>query len=179
MLYAQHFGYQYVHSPLQDVAHFGPDDDHSKWASDWEDFFSLGTNELPASDFANLEPRFLRRPHRWRPRANKLNFVRHCHKITDKHSELWHRFRPELRKRFAITPKPPPFGQGQRSHQIAVHIRRGDVRPDNQFTSRFTPNQRILEVLSKIIFIEDYRRSRGSTPPSPHLLPSGIRFLGL
>lgn len=151
ILYAQFFGYRYVHSPLCDVAHFEPDDDPAEWAARWERFFSLGDGETPASNFADLESVYLRRPHRWRPRIGKLNFVHHCHKVTNRHPELWNRYRPELRRKFALDPKPPALGGHSDKRVIAVHVRRGDVTADNQFTSRFTPNERITGILAKVI----------------------------
>lgn len=150
ILYARHFGYDYVHTPLTNVAHFQDGQDPKKWAADWERFFSLGDGEPPAKLHDSLEQHYLRRPHRWRPKAGKLNFVHHCHKVTDRQAELWSAYRPELRRKFTVHPKPPTSTCPEGVRKIGVHIRRGDVRSDNQFTSRFTPNRRILEVLSRI-----------------------------
>jgi hypothetical protein len=151
LLYAKHFGYSYVHSPLTNVAHFPPEAGAAEWASKWEEFFSVGANEVPASNLSQLKEVPLPRPHRWRPKRGRLNVVHHCHKVTDKHPELWHEFRPEVRRRYHLTPKPAHTLTNPEVRRIAVHIRRGDVMSDNQFAERFTPNERIVSILSRTI----------------------------
>lgn len=150
MIYARMKGIEYAHTPLSDIAHRPDDMTPDAWAAAWENWFSLGAGETAAADLeaAGMKTARIARPHHYRPRSNRLQIVAHCHRFTNHHPQGWADIAPDLRRKYAITPKPTAF-DADHLH-IALHLRRGDVDLSGQFAERFTPVTRILPTLDRI-----------------------------
>lgn len=150
MIAARLRGVRYAHTPLEQVAHAPESSDETRWAEEWERFFSLGDGEVAAADLADLRLHPLTKPHRQRPRRGRLNVVAHCHKLTDRHPVEWARLAPEIRRKYHLTPKPDGLARDPSGPTVAVHLRRGDVDESGRFSERFTPIGRLVPHLREL-----------------------------
>lgn len=150
ILYAAHCGATYAHTPLEDIAHGPTHQSQEDWAMAWENFFSVGSGELQASDLVHLKKHELRKPLRRKPKGGRLNVVHHCHKFTNQHPEAWNALRPSIRKKYFRNEKPSTPLDGDTKLSIAIHIRRGDVGPSGSCSERFTASTTISSHLKRV-----------------------------
>ncbi len=153
MIFARLRGLTYVHTPVADVAHAPAGMAATDWSRAWEDFFNLGSDEIPAADVEarGLPVVAVRKPHRFLPRSHRLHVVAHCHKVTDRHPESWDAIAPELREKYLLSDKPYLAGYDDGRVQIAVHLRRGDVGSSGRFSERFTTDDVMIGRLRKVV----------------------------
>ena len=138
--FARAFGLTYVHSPFTIIEH--SDRPMEEWAAAWEAFFNLGAGEAVCDtgrlDAVNFSYNFndLDRCFEWRSRGD----------------ELAHGFKaiiPEFRRKFYLNKSPRRTAE----MTVAVHIRRGDVLPDN--LDYYTSNESILRTITSVKSILD------------------------
>lgn len=153
MIFARMKGLTYAHSPAENVAHVPAETRPTDWAHRWEEFFNLGAGEISATEVESrgypLRP--VPKPHRFLPRSRCLHVVAHCHKVTDRHPELWAAIAPDLREKYQLSPKPSLPGYDDGRVQIAVHLRRGDVGSSGRFSERFTADDVVLSGLRRVL----------------------------
>jgi hypothetical protein len=153
MIFARMKGLTYAHSPAENVAHVPAGTRPEDWSRRWEEFFNLGAGEIGATEVESrgypLRP--VPKPHRFLPRSRCLHVVAHCHKVTDRHPELWAAIAPDLREKYHLSPKPSLPGYEDGRVQIAVHLRRGDVGSSGRFSERFTADDVVLSGLRRVL----------------------------
>lgn len=150
LIFARLRGLRYAHTPVGPVAHAPEGSDPEAWAARWEDFFSLGEGETQVAELTERPRIAVAKPHRSRFRSHALHVVSHCHKVTNHHPEAWAAIAPEIRRKYALSPKPQLTEVEPGKLTIAVHLRRGDVDPDGRYAERFSPNARVLPCLREI-----------------------------
>jgi hypothetical protein len=138
MIYAKLLGLTYVHSPLRNVARVEGGLDVETWSAKWEQFFNLGhcgerLDQPPHGD--NVI--FLRKPERTFLRPNRFYIVKHCHRISNQHPEMFAALADQFRASYYSTPKPALVGLNPQALNIAVHLRRGEITKDGPYRSRY------------------------------------------
>jgi len=151
ILYATEQGATYAHTPFQQIAH-GPDElEPAEWVESWERFFSIGDGEVQAADLHELKQVELAKPHRKSPKKGALNVVHHCHKVTNHLPDAWHALRPSIRTKYFSQAKPPTPLDDKAKLNVAVHVRRGDVTQNGNFSERFTEGSMIQSHVERVI----------------------------
>ena len=155
MLFADIMHIKYIHTPFVKLQHNYENDDD--WEKKWENFFNLGKGELKIGDNRlkiSREISLSESPLKIRKQTNTLFVLRHCHDYVDMFPNKYSRINNKLVEKYYGSSK-----SGYDLHyepnkvNVAVHIRRGDVRSNNQFWDRFTENSFVVNVISKILEI--------------------------
>lgn len=155
LLFAKKFHLIYVHTPVKHIEHYKGDRD--KWSLRWEEFFSLGNNEIQikALQSSHVKRVFVKFPFLLNKKRDKLYLVTNCHSFTDTCPGDFSLIIDDLRRKYNI--KNAPLKRIKtRQLQLCVHIRRGDVDAININSFRYSSNRDILKNLVKIL--EFYNR---------------------
>lgn len=153
LLYAKLRGLTYLHTPMIDVTHVPENTDQKLWTDSWERFFNLGLGESLAEPSQRI---ILRKPHRVFLRKRTHYEANHCHRYVANFPEAYHNFRNDFRIRYHSSEK-PELGLSSKEHNIAVHLRRGDVSANNN-SSRYTPLKAVFPAIKKLL--NEYPDSR-------------------
>jgi hypothetical protein len=133
--FARLCGLTYVHTPFTRIEH--AERPMEEWATSWETFFNLGAGEV-VCDTARQEV---------------VNFSANCNNLERcfgwywRRDEFAHHFKtmvPEFRRKYYLNKSSRTTDEVT----VAVHIRRGDVLPDNQ--DYFTSNETVLRTITAI-----------------------------
>jgi len=155
LLFAKKFNLIYVHTPVQNIEHYRGDRD--EWSRRWEDFFSLGIDEIPVKsiDSSQVKSVFVKYPLLLNKKSNTLFRVSNCHSYTDTCPSDFSLITEDLRKKYNLKnpSRATPKTNGLR---LCVHIRRGDVNSANRNSFRYSSNISIKKSLVKIL--EFYNR---------------------
>lgn len=146
ILFAKKFNITYVHTPLQNVEH--APGQKSEWSQRWENFFSLGENEIKIEDINRKHLKFKKVKYSFLlyKKENTLYSLSNCHSFTDKFSYEYLSIIGSLRNKYFKNNKSSP----EESLIICIHIRRGDVSINNSNSFRYTHNQFLVEKLKTI-----------------------------
>ena len=168
ILYADHVGIKYAHTPLQKVAHNLHQDRF--WEAKWEDFFRLGAGEIAAASLpGSLLCESCESTEHLRKRSNSLIFVPHCHDFVRFTSASFAQVQPRIRNRYEAGSRRRMRSDSQPGKvHVAVHVRRGDVSNTNE-PERFTTNDDIAKTTQQLVCAI---RALGKTP-SIHLYSEG------
>lgn len=168
-VFARHYGYQYLHTPLQKLEHTPPGVAPEQWAAQWENFLNYAAGEtlLPV-DATDVIP--VRKVQRLRPLSHRIYAVANCHRITDRLPAAWHELRPQLRAAYHRTPKPGLGGREAGRPVLAVHIRRGDVSQHGVHHVRFTA---LDTVITRVECLLAALQRRAATMPVVHVYSEG------
>ena len=178
MLFAERVGLQYVHTPFQFIAQSPepssqePVSGGPELAESWEKFFNLGEGELLASQVApHLERRrLLSLTELPFGRPNMLYAVRSAHEYANAFPDQYLRLVDRFSLKYYSSGKDSLTEYYDPSRlNVAVHVRRGDVRADNKHVNRYTPNAHVASVVEEA---RSAARSLGLTP-SVHLYSEG------
>jgi hypothetical protein len=149
MLFAKKFNLQYLHNPLNELAH--SKDDAREWPTKWETFFSLGNGETPLDSYVHKKSklRSIKFIGLLNKRAHTIFQVPNCHSYTDLFSDDYRLMVDNFKAKYYLTPKTSLF---QRTDilNIAIHIRRGDVVSAGDRYNRYTPNDVLIDRLNVI-----------------------------
>lgn len=152
ILYANENQIKYVHTPFQKISHNYDND--PDWEKNWENFLNLREHELVIDDLDLQELNIVRFNLNDRiqiePKEQTLYVVPHCHDFADWNpnkylkltSKLYYRFK---RSSYKITSYFEP-----EKLNIAVHLRRGDVKINNRYFSRYTDNSVYGNIITQI-----------------------------
>jgi hypothetical protein len=155
LLFAKKFNLIYVHTPIKNIEHYRGDRD--EWSRRWEDFFSLGKDEIPVKsiDSSQVKSVFVKYPLLLNKKSNTLFLVSNCHSYTDTCPSDFSLIIDDLRKKYNLKNHSPKTAK-TRELQLCVHIRRGDVNSTNRNSFRYSSNISIKKNLVKIL--EFYNR---------------------
>ena len=133
MIFAKRFRLKYVHTPLKNIAHAPKL--QADWDSKWDNFFNLGHKEIKLNEVKSEEVKTIsiRHPSFFQKKKQTICSTRLTHLFTEYYIEDYEKIADELREKFFLNkaPKPPV------DHvNIAVHIRRGDVKNNKQTYAR-------------------------------------------
>jgi hypothetical protein len=151
LLFAHDMGIRYVHTPFVSIEHGSKDD--AGWAQQWEEFFSFGLDEIALSNVRDLGVRCIKLTDCRNVGGAKdaLFVIPHCHAYADLFPNRYRALRASLSRKYHHSPK--NIYASHRSDgvlNVAVHIRRGDVSSEGEFSDRYTHNQLILSVLRRV-----------------------------
>jgi hypothetical protein len=168
-IFARHYGYQYLHTPLQKLDHTPPSMAATEWAAQWEHFLNYAEGEtLVPPNADGVIP--VKKVQRLRPLSHRIYAVKNCHDITNRLPAEWHALRPQLRAAYQRTAK-PDLGPGESDHPVlAVHIRRGDVSSDGLHHVRFTA---LDDILARVEFLSAVLHTQAGNMPSVHVYSEG------
>lgn len=155
LLFAKKFNLTYVHTPVKNIEHYKGD--RVEWSLRWEEFFSLGNNEIPikALESSDVKRVFVKFPFLLNKKSDKLYMVSNCHSYTDTCPADFSLIIDDLRKKYNIK-NASSSRINPAQLQLCVHIRRGDVDAVNINSFRYSSNRYILKNLVKIL--EFYNR---------------------
>jgi hypothetical protein len=140
--FARFFGLRYVHTPFRVLSH--AERPIKEWAGAWEAHFNLGAGEAACGP----------------DRSDAVNF---CYNFSDldrclgwcgRWDELAEHFKEmieEFKEKYGLNKTP----RGSHEVRIAVHVRRGDVQP--QDTAHYTSNRIIERTMKAVKSILDRR----------------------
>jgi hypothetical protein len=149
ILFARAMHLTYLHTPLATVGH--NDHNDNEWEKKWESFFNLGEGELRVDDKRmSVSKRItISHPLMIKKQENALFVLLGCQQYTDIFPNRYSRLKCILAARYYSTPKNIyDLHYIPNKVNIAVHIRRGDVKPSDK--DRYTGNKFILTLLAKI-----------------------------
>jgi len=161
MLFASALKKKYVHTPLKKVAHNYEND--KLFERKVEDFFSFNLHEdiinkaiLNKCKTINLNSskeiiEYIALIHFFQPLRHVIFQDLHFHFFADRNPQLYRQFQTKLREKFYATLKIYPLHKTPDTITIAVHIRRGDVTPNNAYL--FLNNSEHIEKLNNLIAI--------------------------
>jgi hypothetical protein len=152
ILFAKLFNLQYVHTSFLNIEH-NPTKT-SDWENRWENFFSLGYNEMGIAQIKgqSINTVHLKHPLMIWKKSNVLYTVRNCHECTDLFVDKYSQIIDSLKYKFSIGKENKNIDESSSNiKQIAVHVRRGDVKNSGIHKSRFTEIQEIDKILGEIV----------------------------
>jgi hypothetical protein len=135
-----------VHRPFTTIEHaeFAMTD----WVKAWEDYYNLGAGERSLGrDDGPVVPidRIDTVAGAQRCLIEAEHYLHYCNNDPD----AWERVVPELRRKFWLNKQPRARRDG--TLRVAVHMRRGDVSPDNKKVAKnFTPNATFVNTLTRL-----------------------------
>ena len=163
MLFAQLNGLTYVHTPFrkvgQRVEYMAKGQTLPDWEQRWENFLNLGEGEMHISDIGQQKLKH----HNIKPLAmqyafprNTLYTVQHCNRYANTYADRYLDIRPRLREKYFSSSKQgfSVFGDSNKLN-IAVHVRRGDIRSSGKKSRRYTDNEKIMRTLDSVIGVLD------------------------
>ena len=133
--FARSSGLTYVHTPFTFIRH--ADRPMEEWVTAWETLFNLGAGEAVCE-------------------ADKRKVVSYCHSAfalelcfgwghrSDQLAQSFRAMIPEFRRKYYLNKSPRTTDEVT----VAVHIRRGDITPDNPYY--FTSNERVLGIITAV-----------------------------
>lgn len=133
MLYARALGLTYAHTPFQDLQHAPPG--VARWTERWEAFLGLGEGEIPADQVtARLgPPRRVDSPTQIVVQPQTFWAVTHAHTYANLFPHQYNELVPSLRARYQRASSGlHPAHRTEGACNVALHIRRGDVKPTSQ-----------------------------------------------
>ncbi len=151
VLYAHENQIKYVHTPFQKISHNYDND--LDWEKNWENFINLGANQLFIDEIDLQDLNIVRfnlndRIH-IEPKEQTLYVVPHCHdgdwdpnKYLKLTSEIYYNFNNSSYKIHSY------FDPNKLN--IAVHLRRGDVKINNIYFPRYTDNSVYRNIITQI-----------------------------
>lgn len=141
---------RYLHSPFSNVAH--AEGDAASWAARWETFLGLGQEEamlpadaelVPIKEFAAAYRRNRRHVHGPRAVVQSGNFG--FREILETRRSLL----PRLRAKYHANDKTGiPLHRRDGAVNVAVHVRRGDIRSGNH--GRHVPDAAVLNTIARV-----------------------------
>lgn len=144
--FAEAHGLEYVHKPFSLIAH--PETGMGEWVRRWEDYFNLGHGARRlANCAAPCVPvdQVQRGEHSWSD--DTIVTAQHYLHYCNQDAEAWERVLPLLRRKFRLNKPRKERGP----FTIALHMRRGDVSPEDKKVARnFTPNLVFVNTLRHI-----------------------------
>lgn len=148
-LFSKLFNLQYLHVPLLQVEH--AKGDKKEWANKWEEFFSLGYNEIPYTPniIQGHKIKFIKFPALLNKKSSTIFKAHNCHSFTDINPDNYLLILQELRDKYYLSPK-VHFLKSGKTLKIAIHIRRGDVTKASAIYNRYTANDEIIKRLKFI-----------------------------
>lgn len=158
MLAARELHLTYCHTPFKEVEHYV---DRESAAIKWEEFFSLGKDEIGIKDIQlnDLDIVYIDTPTwdellQFTSRSNTLFVVQHCHNFADHFPDRYLDMKDQILEKYTCFSK-EEYTSYYKSGKvnIAVHIRRGDVYKHRM--NRFTDNQFYKDLLIDIVSILD------------------------
>ncbi|MDZ7819166.1 MAG: hypothetical protein U5K55_11425 [Aliarcobacter sp.] len=151
MLIAKQYNLIYVHTPFSFLLHSEGSEDF------FENFFDLGKNELNINDFNsnNITIKWIKHPFEIKNKTNVLYKTQSCHQYADKYPDEYLHIVGDIKSKFFYKFK-DNFTKynDEKSLNIALHIRRGDVSKDKN-EIRFTNNLYYLSIVDNIIKLID------------------------
>jgi len=142
--FARATGVKYVHSPFVRIGHSPIAAD---WALRWERFFSLGAGEEQLSEAAVPIETFLA-SQRDLP-GRRVVAAPFYHPFLDQNADVYRGVLGDLRQKYAISDKGDlPSHRTMAGLTVGVHLRRGDVKPDN--ARRYTEDEVVLRTIEGI-----------------------------
>jgi hypothetical protein len=156
MLFAKKFNLIYVHTPVKNIGHYKGNRD--EWTRRWEDFFSLGNNEVPIKSIESnrIKPVFVKFPFLLNKKKDTLFLVSNCHSFTDTCASDYSLIIDDLRRKYNLRNYSVKHVKTNEL-QLCVHIRRGDVDQINSNSFRYSSSRSIINNLVKIV--EFYKRN--------------------
>jgi hypothetical protein len=150
LLFAKKFNLTYVHTPVKNIEHYRGDRD--EWSRRWENFFSLGNNEIPIKSIesSQVKPVFVKYPFLLNKKNNTLFLVSNCHSYTDTCPSDFSLIIDDLRNKYNLKNDPKRSAKSEEL-KLCVHIRRGDVNPTNKNSFRYSSNEFIVKNLLKVL----------------------------
>jgi hypothetical protein len=133
--FARSFGLTYLHTPFTHIHH--AERPMQEWVKAWETLFNLSAGEIVCD-------------------VEKHKVVNYCYNFTDlellfgvpfRKEEMADRFKallPEFRRKYYLNKSPRMTDEVT----VAVHVRRGDAKPDNP--DYFTSNETILRTIDSV-----------------------------
>jgi hypothetical protein len=138
--FARFFGLTYLHTPFTQISH--ADRPMQEWVAAWEALFNLGAGEavcgIERHDAFNFSHNF-----------NDLDLIFDWYRRNDELADHFKALIPEFRRKFYLNKSPRVTDEVT----VAVHIRRGDARPDRP--DYFTSNETILRTIAALRSILD------------------------
>jgi hypothetical protein len=148
MLFAREMGLQYIHTPFIEIEHGRGTED---WVQKWETFTNLGAGE---PTFVNIGGRIkvkkVDSPEYIFKKRNTLYVVSQCHSYADRFPDKYSKMKEILRRKYAASGKNIEIHYDRSKVNIAVHIRRGDVKNGSD---RHTGNMEVLLIIKQIISV--------------------------
>lgn len=168
LIFARHYGYEYLHLPLYALEHTPPGVAPGEWAAKWERFLNYAEGEeLLGGRIA--EAVAVRKVQRLRPLSGRIYSVANCHRVTNRLTTEWHALRPQLRAAYYRTSKPGlKFAGGQPI--LAVHVRRGDVMSHGKNSGRYTE---LSAVMARVDRLVSEFQCRSGHVPEVHVYSEG------
>jgi hypothetical protein len=166
MLFAHLNGLTYVHTPFREIGQrvekLAKGRTEAGWEQKWEEFLNLGSEEVQIGE---LEHRKLKHLH-IKPLAlnyafprNTLYIARHCNLYANAHADRYMEIQPRIREKyFSSSKREFEVFRNPNKMNIAVHVRRGEIKPTGKKSKRYTENEKIARALSSLVEAVDRAR---------------------
>jgi hypothetical protein len=152
-LFAQDCGFTYVHSPFKKIEHnYWNDPD---WEAQWEDFLGLGVGETSCEqiNISQLHSMKLAGISEIPTRSNScvLYTVPHAHEYANLFPNAYLKILNKLSAKYTSKSKLSYSTYSTDKYYIAVHVRRGDINSNGEFSIRYTTNTSIIHMIECLI----------------------------
>jgi hypothetical protein len=173
ILAARELHLTYCHTPFKEVEHYV---DKESAAIEWENFFSLGKDEICIKDIrvGDLDVVHIETPTwdeilQFTNKSNTLFVVQHCHNFADHFPDRYLDMKDRILEKYMSSSKEEYTSYYKPDKiNIAVHVRRGDVYKHR--VNRYTDNQFYKDLLIDIVSILDSLQLDASI----HLFSQGL-----
>jgi hypothetical protein len=151
LLFANQLGLTYVHTPFKKIAHNTKLD--KIWEDRWENFFNLGQEELNVEKVNQLDIVEVQKLSKISLKVpNTLYVVNQCHQYANLFPNKYGNIIPSLREKYLSSKEniSLPFKKSKEIN-IAIHIRRGDVKAEGTYSIRYTKNTSLVRTVKQVV----------------------------